>query len=94
MVRITFPQGDNSHESFEPFVDENEVARFLQIAPRRVLEMARKREIPAYPIGHQRRTWRFRMSEIDAHFNTPASKNSGATMSTAVPGTQERTKLG
>lgn len=77
---------------FEPFVDENVIARFLQITPRRVLEMARKEEIPAHPIGHERKTWRFRMSEIDAHFSTPAAKSSGATMSAAVPGTQERKK--
>jgi hypothetical protein len=77
---------------FEPFVDENAVARFLQITPRRILEMARQGEIPAHPIGHERKTWRFRMSEIDAHFSTPAAKNSGATMSAAVPGTQGRKK--
>ena len=76
--------------SFEPFVDEHVVARFLQISERRVLEMARRSEIPAHPLGHSRKTWRFRMSEIDAHFSTPApARNFGATMSTAVPGTQE-----
>ena len=35
---------------FEPFVDEHVVARFLQITPRRVLEMARKKEIPSHPM--------------------------------------------
>ena len=77
---------------FEPFVDENVVARLLQLTPRRVLEMARKEEIPAHPIGHERKTWRFRMSEIDAHFSAPAAKSSGATISAAVPGTQGRKK--
>lgn len=57
--------------SFEPFVDENVVARFLQITPRRVLEMARK--------GHTRKTWRFRMSEIDAHFSRRPEKRASAT---------------
>lgn len=32
---------------YEPFVDEEVIARFLQITPRRVLEMARDGEIPA-----------------------------------------------
>ena len=80
--------------SFEPFVDEHVVARFLQITPRRVLEMARKNEIPAHPLGHTRKTWRFRMSEIDAHFSAPVPKRAGATMTVAVPGTQERKRLG
>jgi hypothetical protein len=79
---------------FEPFVDEHVVARFLQITPRRVLEMARKKEIPAHPLGHTRKTWRFRISEIDAHFSAPAPRLPGATMAPAVPGTQERKRLG
>jgi hypothetical protein len=54
--------------AFDPFVDERIVATFLQIAPRRVLEMARKKEILAHPIGQTWRTWRFRISAIDAHF--------------------------
>lgn len=61
----------SSFGPFEPFVDEHIVARFLQITPRRALEMARKGEIPAHPIGRTRRTWRFRISEIDAHFSAP-----------------------
>ena len=79
--------------SFEPFVDEFVVARFLQISERRVLEMARKNQIPAHPLGNQRKTWRFRMSEMDAHFSTPAVKKT-ATITVAVPGTQERKRLG
>jgi hypothetical protein len=68
--------------AFEPFVDERVVAEFLQITPRRVVEMARKNELPSHPIGHTRKTWRFHVSEIDAHFR--------ATMASAVPGTKER----
>jgi hypothetical protein len=79
---------------FEPFVDEHVVGRFLQISPRRILEMARKGELPSHSIGRVRRTWRFRLSEIDAHFGTPAQKRSGAKIGAAVPGTQERKKLG
>ena len=79
--------------SFERFVDEHVVARFLQIAPRRVLEMARKKQLPAHPIGKMRKTWRFRMSEIDAHFSVRAEKQSRASIASAVPGTQERNDL-
>lgn len=54
---------------FEPFVDEHVIARFLDITPRRVLEMARVGEIPAHPIGSGiGKTWRFRISEIADHF--------------------------
>ncbi len=76
--------------AFEPFVDERVVARFLQITPRRVLEMARRNEIPAHPLGLTRKTWRFRISEIDAHFSQRTQKQTSATIGMAVPGTQGR----
>lgn len=79
---------------FEPFVDEHVVACFLQIAPRRVLEMARKGEIPAHPIGRIRKTWRFRISEIDAHFSAKPENQPGVTIAMAVPRTQKRKHLG
>jgi hypothetical protein len=51
----------------EPFVDAVETGRFLQLRPRRVLELARQGEIPAYPLGTgSRRVWRFRLSEVAA----------------------------
>jgi len=74
--------------TFEPYVDEHVIARFLQITPRRVLEMARKGEIPAHPIGHTRKTWRFRLSEIDAHFSTPGKQADGK-IGLAVPGARK-----
>ncbi len=75
---------------FEPFVDEVVIARFRQITPRRVLEMARDGEIPAHPIGRgPRKTWRFRISEIDAHFSTKEN-TTGATLKLAVPGATRR----
>ncbi len=75
---------------FEPFVDEFVIARFLQVTPRRVLEMAREGEIPAHPIGKRtRNTWRFRLSEMDAHFSLNR-KNTGANLSLAVPGATRR----
>ena len=51
----------------EPFVDAGETGRFLQLRPRRVLELARQGVIPAYPLGSgSRRVWRFRLSEVAA----------------------------
>ena len=78
---------------FEPFVDEVVVGRFLHIEPRRVLEMARDKELPAHPIGKIRKTWRFLISEITAHFSSQ-NRNPGAKMPAAVPGTKERNRLG
>ena len=52
---------------FEPFIDAESVAKLLGITPRRVIEMARRGELPAHPLGRgKRRTWRFLMSEIIA----------------------------
>jgi hypothetical protein len=66
------------------------IAQFLHLESRRILQMARKNEIPAHPIGNIRRTWRFRVSEIEAHFSEPSTKHAGARIRLAVPGTQER----
>jgi hypothetical protein len=49
----------------EPFVDASRAAEFLGIKPRRILEMARLGQLPAYPLGTgARRTWRFRLTEV------------------------------
>ena len=49
----------------EPFVDAGSVGEFLQLPRRRVLELARRGVIPAYPLGTgSRRVWRFRLSEV------------------------------
>ena len=49
----------------EPFVDATRAAEWLGITSRRVLEMAREGQIPAYPLGAgSRKTWRFRLQEI------------------------------
>jgi Helix-turn-helix domain len=94
-------RGFSEWGGFEPFVDEDVVAEFLDIEPRRVLEMARKGEIPAHPIGGQRKTWRFRLSEIDAHFShqnqkqTPANQTQApASIRLAVPVTPQRRNRG
>jgi hypothetical protein len=49
----------------EPFVDAEQAGIFLQLQPRRVLQLARQRKLPAYPIGDgMRKVWRFRLSEL------------------------------
>jgi excisionase family DNA binding protein len=49
----------------EPFVDADTAAEFLHVTRRRILDLARAGEIPAYPLGHgNRRVWRFRLSEL------------------------------
>ena len=49
----------------EAFVDAIEAGRFLGLRSRRVLELARRGALPAYPIGNgARRVWRFLLSEL------------------------------
>lgn len=49
----------------EPFVDVEKASEFLSLRPRRIMELARKGTLPAYPIGAgRRRVWRFRLSEL------------------------------
>jgi hypothetical protein len=51
----------------EKFVDSITAAKFLSVMPRRLLDMARAREVPAHPIGTgARKTWRFRLSELES----------------------------
>jgi hypothetical protein len=74
----------------EPFVAAEVAAKFLCLARRRVLEMARAGEIPAHAIGHgKRKQWRFRLSELADAFvaKGPAAKSGSKVSSTsAVPG--------
>jgi hypothetical protein len=54
-------------EAPERFVDADEAARFLALPRRRVLELARARNLPGHPIGDgARRVWRFRLGELAA----------------------------
>jgi hypothetical protein len=49
----------------EPFVDAEEAGNFLQLQPRRLLQLARQGKLPAYPIGDgTRKVWRFRLSDL------------------------------
>jgi hypothetical protein len=61
----------------ESFVAPDQVARFLSLTRRRVLNLARAGHLPGYPIGGgARRVWRFRLSEIAAAI--AAWENSGS----------------
>lgn len=49
----------------ESFVDANVAARFIGVSRRRILEMARSQQIPAFPLGvGPRKTWRFKLSQL------------------------------
>ncbi len=69
---------------YEPFVDADAVANYMRISRRQVLAMSRRGELPAHPIGVGRKTWRYRISEIAAHFSTIRKPVRGTT-DPAVP---------
>jgi hypothetical protein len=51
----------------ERFVDAASAAEFLSLSPRRVLDMARAGTVPGHPFGiGGRKTWRFRLSELES----------------------------
>jgi hypothetical protein len=58
-------------DSLEKFVDAGKAGEFLSLKPRRVLELARLGQLPAYPLGvGKRRVWRFRLSELATALST------------------------
>lgn len=54
----------------ETFVDAETAAKHLGITRDFLLKLARENKLPAYPIpngnGKLRRTWRFKISQLDA----------------------------
>lgn len=62
----------------EPYVDSEKGAAFLGVASRTLNEMARKGEIQAYQwgLGNQRRTWRFKLSELDSYMKSKVGLSS------------------
>jgi integrase len=64
----------SSHQSGHPvsvggeielLVDADTAAEFLQVSPRRILDLARRGSLPGYPLGSgSRHLWRFRISEL------------------------------
>lgn len=60
------PAPDRPTRGFEPYVSVEKAAEYLDIAPKTLLEKARKGGIPAYPWGNGiRKIWRFKISELD-----------------------------
>jgi excisionase family DNA binding protein len=50
----------------ESFVTAAEVARYLSLSPRTIAKMARDGRIPGHSVsGTARRTWRFKLSEVE-----------------------------
>jgi excisionase family DNA binding protein len=54
----------------ERYVTTETVAEVLGMSSRTIAKMAREGRIPAHPVtGAARRTWRYRLSEVEAHFS-------------------------
>ncbi len=60
------PSAHGLMRGFEPYVSVDKAAEYLDIAPKTLLEKARKGEVPAYPWGDGiRKIWRFKISQLD-----------------------------
>lgn len=69
--------------SAEPYVDAEKAAEFLSIKKREVLRLTRSGELPGHPLpGRQRRTWRFRLSELAEYMQ---AQSAGSTMPVGSP---------
>ena len=52
--------------TFESFVDAEAVADFISVSRREVLKLTREGRITGYPIsGKQRKTYKYRLSEVE-----------------------------
>jgi excisionase family DNA binding protein len=72
----TIPTSYASSEIFEPYVSAETAARYLDMKPKSLLEKARKGRIPAYPWGDgMRKTWRFKLSELDEWMKSRVHSN-------------------
>ena len=72
----------------EPFIDTATIAAHIGMSPRTIAKWARDGRIPAHPVsGTARRTWRFKLSEVDFAF---ASQPSSATIPTRPGSSAER----
>ncbi len=57
--------------SFEPFVDADRAAAFLDMRRKTLLNLARKGNIPGHPVGSGlRKMWKFRISELESWMQT------------------------
>jgi len=68
----------NSSISFEPFVDAERAATFLAMPRKALLVLARSGKIPAHglPGKGRKRSWRFRISELDYWMQTEVTSGS------------------
>jgi hypothetical protein len=83
----------------EHFVTADDVAAHLKITRRQVLELTRRRIIPAHPLGtgEHRRIWRYKISEVDAAISSGAREPrtpTQRTMSDGSPRSQRRISNG
>lgn len=62
----------------ERLLTVEEVADWLAIATRRVMDLAREREIPGFKVG---KDWRFSREEIAAYLEEKRNRPSGNTTS-------------
>jgi Helix-turn-helix domain len=64
--------------NLEHFVDAAAAAQFLGCSPTHLLKLARDGQVPAHPLGDgdktRRRTWRFRLSELETFMLNGGSK--------------------
>ena len=79
------------NDEIEPFVDASRVGEFLQLMPRRVLELTRAGKLPGHPLGDgSRRVWRFRLSEISAAIENRKLSKKSAIIETGGPAVPTR----
>lgn len=56
----------SANETYEFYVNAEQAAKYLSISAKKLLTLARSGRVPAHGIGdHQRKMWRFRLSELD-----------------------------
>lgn len=63
---------------FEPFVDPDTAAEFLQTSRRDLLDKTRKGKIPGHPLDPdaKKKDWRFKLSELDQALRSPLNSQS------------------
>jgi len=88
----------------ELYVSAQQVAEYLSLTRRQILEMTRRGFIPGHPLGtgSSRRVWRYKLSEIDAVVTEGSRKVPGrafahsavpTTLAAAVPGGSRKGKI-
>lgn len=67
-------------ERFEPWVDANEIAAHLKITKYEVLANTRAGKLPGHPLDPQRcrKTWRYKISEVDAYLTAQSASPKAA----------------